>query len=587
MAFRQPTQAPQPLVSPIREDAPNLEISVANQQHRPEDSQEWVLFSPDQASSTDQTPCTAGRSRLTDFGSLASTDFSPRIEGGDVEADSEVLETTIDEDEELDSLDDGLRAFQEPEIYRRYSTTIDQGGDSILPVHDGLGTFQAPRSPTREQLWQFERYNPQRRSDGTRHRRSSVQRHLDAIEESMGPQGESDRMQRIEQWRMEQSRAVLDEIEKETRRRRMSRASVAAKSTHETIEEEQERSTLADFHDTDHESAMTVPPSENADSQEQESFWKRITRRVIRDLIGIDEPLLSVILGEELPEEDEEEEEQSATPRTSFPTNSTISQPFTDTAALVKGWEDKLLERIARELGVLVNHFSERSRAFSTYTPLPDPSQEYAGIPISRSSTPRPVLVESSLPSTTKAASDISPIFKPTLDQFSEPTPRPRGESHEERLKRERAYWERDLSVKMVFRYLRDRFTDSYPTSRPSQASSSRRKSSISSINHSYNNVAISQTPESAYRAAIIRHNHPLVARSQQDRERRRQRDRDRSKSILQGHYLRKRTGSSCASQSTRTNTQAGSGSSRCYWDFPGTMSVGSGSVGVRTWGEA
>ena len=43
------------------------------------------------------------------------------------------------------------------------------------------------------------------------------------------------------------------------------------------------------------------PEMEKSEEQEpSESWWQRITRRVIQDLIGLDENTLSVIFGEEL-----------------------------------------------------------------------------------------------------------------------------------------------------------------------------------------------------------------------------------------------------------------------------------------------
>ena len=94
----------------------------------------------------------------------------------------------------------------------------------MLPAHDGLGSFQASSQLAQDQLWQHEQYNPQRREQALpRHRRrSSVQHHLDTVNEQEA-HVERDRWQRIEQWRMDQSRALLQEIERETRRRRSSR----------------------------------------------------------------------------------------------------------------------------------------------------------------------------------------------------------------------------------------------------------------------------------------------------------------------------------------------------------------------------
>src|SRR5699024_6070512 len=92
---------------------------------------------------------------------------------------------------------------------------------AVLPTHDGLGSFQASSQTVQDQLWQHEQYNPQRRPELRLRRHSSVQRQLDMVaEQEQMTNAERERWQRIEKWRMEQSRALLQEVERETRRRR-------------------------------------------------------------------------------------------------------------------------------------------------------------------------------------------------------------------------------------------------------------------------------------------------------------------------------------------------------------------------------
>ena len=106
------------------------------------------------------------------------------------------------------------------------------------------------------------------------------------------------------------------------------------------------------------------------------SFWQRLTRRVIRDLIGLDEDTLSVIFGEALPEE--------ANPK---PPNEQMSKAEIDAALQSldgetfpgEPWQHRLLERVAQELGILVSQLSEHPGAFSTYR-LAQEIPEYVGL---------------------------------------------------------------------------------------------------------------------------------------------------------------------------------------------------------------
>ena len=541
MAFQQQSAAPRPITI----NAYQSQDSVSQTQLRRtplDDSQEWVLFSPGTAESTitrTQTSQTAGISRVSEI-SLNTNGRSGRPE-------SSVLDEEVTEDGELDSLDDGLHAFREPPLY---PTTSNQTQGAVLPTHDGLGTFQGSSPPVLEQLWQHEAYNPKRKHDGHHRRPSSVQRRLDTIDEIEAQANEEKRM-RIEKWRMEQSQVLIDEVERETRRRLRSRS---RQSTYQQ--------TLASVHDdllgstpkqTDYLSKPTEEP------EVSEPFWRRITRRFIRDVVGIDEPLLSVIFGESLPDEAYEQTPSSQALPT-IPEQASEARAIEDSR-----WRDKLLQRIARELGVFVHQLSPHPGAFTTYSRSPD----YAGMPVIMSQ-PK----QTSLPPVEKApaigagSSALTPNFPPTVrdpahaeswgfeeDPLSTTSPLDSSTS----LQREREYWERELDLKMVFRYLRDKFVSRPPAQSP-QASRQ-------------------PVEDSATRTAIIRQHHPLVARAQRSPVRLRRESRT---------SMRRPT-SSCASESVRSSRKASlvrSGSSRNYWDIGG--SVGSGSILASggAWGE-
>lgn len=540
MAFQQST-APRPIAI----NKAQSQDSSSHAQLRPtvEDSQEWILFTPSNAESTitgTQTSHTAGVSRLSDL-SLNTAGRSGRI-------DPSNLDEEATEDGDLDSLDDGLHAFREPPLY---PTTSNQTQGPVLPTHDGLGTFPASSAPVLEQLWQHEAYNPKRKHDGQHRRPSSVQRRLDTIDEIELQASEEKRM-RIEKWRIEQSQALLEEVERETRRslRRGSRLSTY-QETSASINDDVLGSTprQSDY--------ISRTAEDDADS---EPFWRRITRKFIRDVIGIDDPLLSVIFGESLPEEVEN------TPSSSghLPT---IPEQTPEGETDDSTWRDRLLQRIARELGVFVHQLSPHPGAFTIYSRSPD----YAGMPVTMPQPkPRTVIPSSTVDTQVRETitSTLSPNFPPTFrdpshaeswgfkeDPVSNSSPLDSSLS----LQREREYWERELDLKMVFRYLRDKFV-TRPTAQSSEA-------------------ANQKLEDAATRAAIIRQHHPLVARAQRSPVRLR---RESRASV-------RRPTSSCASESVRSSRKASlvrSGSSRNYWDIGG--SVGSGSILASggAWGE-
>lgn len=539
MAFCQPTIAPArqaPIPNTTRIPSPTRAV----QQRAVQESQEWILFPTQtrtplgtQTTSTELTSRTAGLSRLSDLGSLESIVRSEDNEG------------SVDDDE-LDSLDEGLYAFQAPASLNQDFRYYDQS-DSILPAHDGLGTFPASNTPVQEHLWHFEQYNPRKRTvEGHHRRRSSVQRRLDAVADQEEAAIQRERAERIQKWRLEQSRVLLDEVEKHTRRR-LSNTSQRSPRATESVGEEAVKEVKSL---TAKETPSTLSPAEAGN----ESFWQSVTRRVIRDFIGIDDTLLSVILGESLPAE-------PLRPTVGLST----SRPALDLSLATlsgSGWEDRLLSRLTRELGIVVQHLSEQTSTLST--PAIPQSPDYAGVPVTSSTTRSPS--KPNLPRELSTTSPINPVFKPTLEQrptssHSESTHAALWGIEEEpsltftQSQSELEYWERPPTLKTIFRFLHQRFTSTRPTpSRPT-------------------NIATTTTPDSLRRAAIIRAHHPLVSRAYARRS-------------VSGYGL-KRTESSCASVSVKRRC---SGGSRNYWDLGGSTASASaimaGAHGVGGWGE-
>ncbi|KAH8893529.1 hypothetical protein GQ53DRAFT_117623 [Thozetella sp. PMI_491] len=593
MAFHQPVQH---RVVRVEGDARQSSVDLAPQvRSGPDESQTWVLFSPatdagtttSYLSSFEDTQQTPGRSRISDLGSLGTLARSDRnSEPQNSAVPSDVIDESIaEEDAELDSLDSHLPEFRT--IPSPYSTNPPGGSDvaPVLPGHDGLGSFRLPSqwmgAEEQEQLYAFERYNPRR----VKRRRESMER---AETELANEVRESDRIRRIEDWRLEQSRLLLDQIQKETRRRRQSETlsqrprggiieSLATASALDKAAEDMELSSN-DWHDQD-EPALSA-------AQPQDETWSRFTRRVIRDLMGIDDRLLSILFGEALPDEDD----LSSTPKASALQPALGQDPVESSDD--SSWHLRMLERFAQELGLLVHQMStHHPGAFSTYKRMQQTPLPYAGLPVIPESAqdaappPQEKVEESSFP---------MPQFQPTVTQpvnipgaRSEP-PAALQASLEELTGRPdpaetftQQEWEQDLDIKLVFRYLRSRFS-------PSRAPPA--------FNSGTSHLATSSTQDAAAKAARVRQHHPLVSHSHphgHQRTRPSERRTFKATSPASPVAIRHHRTGSCASQSTRPSARRSSvssrHSSRHYWDIGGSIGTGSmiASTGpMGSWGE-
>ena len=571
MAFQQPT------LPPITRQSAAPPIEEYNSTPKPQivqpldDSREWILFPRAESAtytntaSTERTPRTAGLSRLSDFGSLNTAARS----GQDDIAACQATPGSEPEEEDLDSLDDGLHAFQESSMQQRFGY-LNQGG-SILPRHDGLGTFPASGSGVQDQIWHFEQHNPRKRSfTGHQRRRSSVQRRLDAVEQDDATKVEDEKREMIERWRLEHSRVLLDEIEKQTRRRQSTTKSPAlnvhitnASSTDRLLE-----------HDGGHPPGSTSKAT-SLPVEDSESFLQRITRRVIRDFIGLDDATLSVIFGETLPSE----EKQASLPR---PTSS--ESPRFERQDKQIPWESRLLNRIARELGILLDHLSDHPATVGTLPVFNPLNSDYAGIPVtqptsSRTHPRRSILKDSSIMSPSfdfvaprqrgGPSSPLAAAAEAAESQHASSWGIEENSTRAAHQQLDRDYWEQPADLKTVVRFLHNRFAASR---RP--ASSTKTTTPL--------NIATTSTPDSLRRAAVIRQYHPLVSRNASQWEQRHGR-----RSWL--HSRNGYTGSSCGSQSLQrtrrgATTSIGS-SSRNFWDIGGSA-TGSMVGGLGGWGE-
>lgn len=594
MAFQQPTRLlQQPRIA--RADSEDGESAVLSPQAHQDnnESQTWVLFTPgtdagtttSYLSSVQDDQITPGRSRISDLGSLdtaARFEFNSAhgISGG---ASGVYLESAIDDDAELDSLDSHLPDFRTASS--PYNLPDNPFAAAVFPSHDGLGSFRLDTpgfsADTQERLYAFEQLNPNR----ILHRKESFD--LARLELENEETQEMDRNRRIEAWRLEQSQLLLDDIRKETKRRRKSQmsqskansgksraADVIARSV---ADEEAEDINLAgtEWHDQDQSSSSAAAGG----------LWSRITRKVICDLMGLDDRLLSILFGEALPDEDD----LASTPKDS--SSPAFAQMESDSKN-DSTWQLHVLERVAKELGMFVNHISKHPGAFSTYTRVQQISLPYAGLPV----IPEMPVNVNERPQRMGSSAASMPQFRPTVDQFggampveasthsapSVPTAEAAASCGQTFTQQE---WEQDLDIRLVFRYLRSRFTSSH-TPPPSFTSGT-------------SHLATSSTQDLAAKAARVRQHHPLISHTHTHghaHHRTRPAERRTFKVTTPSSPVAMRHASgSCASQSTRRSARRSSmssrQSSRHYWDIGGNGSIGTGSMiasagPMGSWGE-
>ncbi|ROT35315.1 hypothetical protein SODALDRAFT_284299 [Sodiomyces alkalinus F11] len=602
MAFHQPTRHSLQRVIQSVGDRPSSNHPghlQSAEQPSPDESQTWVLFSPAAAdattsasylSSAGESIPTPGRSQISDLGSLNTIARSNRDAYFRQSAtlSAAIDDDSVEDDAELDSLDSHLPDFRTLASPYNEQPPSHHHDAAVFPTHDGLGSFRLdpPVGATeiQEQIYLFEQFNPRR----VRRRRESLE--LAELEMQEEQEQQAHKMQRIEAWRLEQSRVLLEEIHKQTRRRRPSPSQSQSQSPSQPSTRHRTRANEART-----ENPGSSDPAGQADREimdwheepapqalDDRGVFAKITRKVIKDLIGIDDRLLSLLLGETLPAS-EDDDDLSSTPKAITAAGLATSPPPT---ADQSPWQIQVLDRVARELGFLISQLSPHPGAFSTYARMQEMPIPYAGLPVIPETAASPS-------STALGADEVSakmPEFKPTMPAASEPidiphirdagvdvretatqatttTNHPRRDETTTFTQEE---WERDLDVKLVFRYLRSRFT-SHTASAPAFTSGT-------------SHLATCSTQDLAAKAARVRQHHPLVARTRPAAERRAfKATAPQSPSAL-------RHASSCASQSTRRSARRSSVSSRHYWDIGGSLGTGSviaGSTGpMGSWGE-
>ncbi|KAL8817473.1 MAG: hypothetical protein Q9223_003700 [Gallowayella weberi] len=574
MAYQQPILAPPQYPLAQSEERRPTSTHLTRQTH-PEQSQEWLLFPRERSPSypqTASTPCspqTAALSRLSEFGSLNTAARFGNDNGN---------EGAPEDGEDLDSLDEGLQAFHE-NMFDPGVAHIDHT-PSILPTHDGLGTFPPSSYPVQEHLWHFERFNPQRTSFRHHRRSSSVQRRLDALEADDVVQAEKEKMDRVERWRVEHSRIVLEEVERATRKD-SSHPGALHQTTAPDVTTETSTGSLSHEPSALKDLDMPSPAMDAIHSEQDEHPWYRIVRTIIRDVMGINEHTLALIFGEAL------SGDEVFSPRNHCASSrDLLSQRLVPQSSSHKTLT--LLESLSQELASIFRRLAQSPAALRA--PVDPLSLDYAGIPLARPCFQRSTALAPRQRTLVQvdAGSTPTPRLVPTLNEHVESVTSDFGHAALWGIEEEAAeglnarqdleYWEQTPSIKTIFRLLHQHFTAHRRPLLTSGSFSSGKPS----------NVAVTSTADSVWRAAVIRQHHPLVSR---------QHIRRSASNNISSHSHRhhgsypnlssplfKRSESSCASISAR-KSKRGSGSSRNYWDLGG--SVGSGSVGgMGVWGE-
>ena len=164
------------------------------------------------------------------------------------------------------------------------------GHPVVLPAHDGRGIFASITSDESESVFMPE---------------------MESLEESLRLLAERNRIfdqthdmhSRIQRWRQEHCAAFMEEMEKARIRKLRSKYRAHKLQSEEERREEMEASMMFDEVDHCNEPPLAWSHEEYAQSGKEnvevpETFWRRVTRSVMRDIMGIDDSVLEVIFGE-------------------------------------------------------------------------------------------------------------------------------------------------------------------------------------------------------------------------------------------------------------------------------------------------
>jgi hypothetical protein len=421
------------------------------------ESIEWVVFSPSMVGDTSTLlSVTHQPFQESDIANVA-TASSQQLAHVAVIPENYEKYTDINEEDDESSLDsaetDSLQLF------------CDYDDPAILPKHDGLGTFQTGVAGFR-----------------------SLEESLRIAATSKGSE-QNDTHSRIQKWRMEHGHALMDEVERATRRR--CHASLKNQRNGRMVSDSKldTRPTMRDDVGTGMEPSSLAPVTgcvTEAHSEEGEisnqTFWKRITKSFIQGIIGIDDHLLEVVFGQSLPVEvrNDGSSEEGMNPNQDL--------------------DERILSRIAKELGELLNLYTHHPSGMGAFTAQRRCQAEDDENNFSKPHSNRHLLGLGTLPS---KRYNCRPVVGFGPGHLSEPqfqfTPT-LAVQHEEAFdvalwgieegtngftspQVQLEYWEQDLDLRLVYSFLKSRvYGLPYPTTPPMLAV----KNPITALHHKH-----------------------------------------------------------------------------------------------------
>ncbi|TQS34767.1 hypothetical protein Golomagni_04839 [Golovinomyces magnicellulatus] len=556
-----------------------------HQRKQPSDSQEWILFEPSSEDTVESLQNTSSMRTLT-VGFSQISDFESLETGAWSFNEDEEFDENYGEEEELDSLDSHLPEFRNEPAAHSHSGPGPSG--TILPTHDGLGGFRLDSKMTddgaQQQLYGFERHNSRQVKMGEERAK------LDLLELDAGQTQKAELLRRIELWRLEQSN-LIHGIHREPLQLSSGAQNNERKRKKEGIVQE----TVASLSDL----------GTTTSHDESESLFIRITRKLIQDLIGIDDNLLSILFGESLACDIEPSR-----------TSDLQSAPNEEYGKI--SWELNILERIACELGTLASKISAHPTRFNNFlnssnisSPLPDmpmvPDTEKF-----KTAIPNNVRYDSSV-TTRPPESQFKPTIRKQAQRNPDPTTSAASQSTDEgeikmragnssRRELTREEWERDLDLKLVFRYICDRVTTKF---NPSTPSASTHSSPQNNATENTKQRATASMMNSCSCTSIVGQCHSLITRrcgeKQKPRSSRTWRVSVPTETVVNDGEIPQafgvkfsaprnnyHLGKNCR-PGDRAKTIIRSGSSRNYWDWAESVGSGKTTIGagpMGSWGE-
>ncbi|CCX33478.1 hypothetical protein FPQ18DRAFT_98005 [Pyronema domesticum] len=526
------------------------------------DTEEWVVFSPSAVAGSSEVA-----SILTASSPVNERHFTDFPTASDDELELEVEEEEAEEDEEVES----SCALTETDSLQPFRDGVH--APILLPTHNGLGMFQSTTTSR-------------------------------SFEESLrlaAQGGPTDTHSRIQKWRMEQGSVLMDEIEKATRRRRESlsrrsaggtsqlklvksageeeEAIIASLANLATPEDELIRDPLATRSVRETQGTLGSEDEPQTDEEleqekedrENETFWTRITRTFIRDIIGIDDRLLEVILGETLP---------------NTPTQAGTSNN-------IPASEDRILSRIAKELGELVHLYTHPADSPPAFTAAAvanrNDIEDGAGAktPIAAGEQTK----QSQRPSHQRTISTTSQTassgihFLPTLPsaEFNLLDENPTGSSGTHSgthsttpSTRRQDYWEQDLDMRLVFSFLKSKFNGLHRSGSSTSVNTAHTTSTTNTTATATAAAAAVSTPVHLQHPLIDRRRHPGSLRTGPVEA------RVDSPQVTGGYFSN--PGSCARSERTRSG-RASTRRGGYYWEVASSVSGKTGScAGVGMW---